>query len=330
MEREPFMDYGEVLVTGGTGFVGRHVCRALIARGYVPRLLVRVGSEEKIPPDIRERCRVTLGDVTNRESVENAVQCVDAVVHLVGIIREVPSNGITFEKLHVAATRNIVWAAQRWEATRFIHMSALGVGPEGVTPYLETKRQAEEIVRDSGLQYTIFRPSVIFGEGDHFIGELARLLPRLPFVPVVGDGAYRLQPVYAGDVARGFAEALLRPKTAGRTFEVGGPGLFTYDELLDAIAAASGRSARKVHVPVPLVRTAVRLMERFERFPVTDDQITMLLKGSVCFSRPYYDDFGFEPLSLADFLAGKRPAPPREEKPAADPPLPARSSRKAA
>ncbi len=317
MERAPFMDYREVLVTGATGFVGRHVCRALIDAGCVPRLLVRTGSEGRIPPDVRERCRVTPGDATNRESAENAVQCVDAVVHLVGIIREVPARGITFEKLHVDATRNLVWAADRWGVGRFLHMSALGAGPGGGTPYFETKWRAEQIVRESGLPYTIFRPSVIFGRGDHFIGELARMLPRLPAVPVVGDGQYRLQPVHAGDVARGFAEALSRPETAGRTFEVGGPDRFTYDELIDAVAAAAGRTARKLHVPLPLVRSVVRRMDGFDRFPVTDDQIAMLLKESVCDPRPFYDAFGFEPLSLSAFLSG-RGEPSRPQAAAAD------------
>jgi NADH dehydrogenase len=261
--------------------------------------------------------------------MENAAQCVDAVVHLVGIIREVPSKGTTFEKLHVAATRNAVRAAERWEVARFIHMSALGAGPEGGTPYFETKWRAEEIVRRSGLQFTIFRPSIIFGEGDHFIGELVRLLPRFPVIPVIGDGQYRLQPVHAGDVARGFAEALARPETAGRTFEVGGPDRLTYDGLLDAVAAAAGRAVRKVHVPLPLVRAAVSLMERSERSPVTNDQIRMLLKESVCDSRPFHDAFGFDPLSLPDYLAGKGPAKPHEEKPAAGAP-PSSSARKAA
>jgi NADH dehydrogenase len=137
------MDYREVLVTGGTGFVGIHVCRALIARGLLPRLLVRRGSEGKIPDDVRKACRVTPGDATDREAVEYAAQGTKMIVHLLGIIREFPERDITFERLHVAATRNVVDAARRWEISRFVHMSALGARPGGPTGYFDSKGRAE-------------------------------------------------------------------------------------------------------------------------------------------------------------------------------------------
>src|SRR3990172_7871876 len=147
MEKVPFLDFKEVLVTGGTGFLGRHVCRALISRGYLPRLLVRVGSEGRIPEDIRRACRVTPGDVTNREF---------------------PARGITFEKAHVEATRNAVHAAKVWRIPRFVHVSALGAAPGGPGRYFDSKGKAEEIVRQSVLAWTIFRPTGIFGPGDQF------------------------------------------------------------------------------------------------------------------------------------------------------------------
>lgn len=298
------MDYREVLVTGGTGFVGPHVCRALIARGFLPRLLVRVGSEGHVPEDVRKACRITLGDATDREFVENAAQGTMAVVHLVGIIREYPERGITFEKLHVDATRYAVDAAKRWEISRFIHMSALGARPGGQTKYFDSKGRAEEYVRRSGLEWTVFRPSVIFGPGDAFINELARILRRAPAVPVPGDGTYRLQPVFVGDVAKGFADALSMPETAGRVFEVGGPEALSYGALLDRIAASIGCRARKFHVPLSLLRPAVRTLERFEKFPLTTEQLEMLLAENVCESEPFYSAFGFSPQQLTDYLSG--------------------------
>ncbi|PWB66993.1 MAG: nucleoside-diphosphate sugar epimerase [Deltaproteobacteria bacterium] len=298
------MDYREVLVTGGTGFVGTHVCRALIARGYLPRLLVREGSEGRIPADVRSACRVTPGDVTNRESVEYAVQGTMAVVHLVGIIREIPKQHVTFERLHVIATRNVVDAARRWEVSRLIHMSALGALPGGPTGYFDTKGRSEEIVRQSGIPWTIFRPSVIFGPGDQFINELAGILRIAPVVPVPGDGTFRLQPVFIGDVAKGFTDALLAPGTEGKVFDVGGPERFSYNELLDKVAASVGRRARKVHVPLSLLRPAVSRLQRFGRFPLTTDQLEMLLGESICDPAPFYSAFGFDPLSLSDYLTG--------------------------
>jgi NADH dehydrogenase len=298
------MDYREVLVTGGTGFVGTHVCRALIARGFLPRLLVRVGSELRIPEDVRNACRVTLGDVTDREAVEYAAQGTMAIVHLVGIIREFPGQGVTFERLHVGATRNAVDAARRWEISRFVHMSALGARPGGPTGYFESKGRAEEYVRRSGLSWTIFRPSVIFGPGDQFLNELAAILRKAPFVPVPGDGSYRLQPVFIGDVAKGFTDALLSPGMEGRVFEAGGPERFSYNELLDKVAESIGRRARKVHVPFPILRPVVRRLQRLKKFPLTTDQLEMLLAESICDPEPFFSAFGFTPLSLSDYLAG--------------------------
>lgn len=309
-----FMDYREVLVTGGTGFVGRHVCRALIARGLLPRLLIRGDSEGKVPADIREKGRITLGDVTDRESVEYAMQGTSAVIHLVGIIREFPSKGITFERLHVAGTKNVVDAAIRWGIPRLVHMSALGARAGGPTRYFDTKGRAEECVRSSGLAWTIFRPSLIFGPGDQFVNELGRLLRIAPFFPVPGDGKYQLQPVFVGDVAKGFADAVLRPETAGKTFEIGGPERFSYNELLDLVASSNGGSARKIHVPLSLIRPIVRRMERSAKFPLTTEQLEMLIQGNTCDSGSFYSEYRFNPLSLSAYLSGGGKSQPKEGK----------------
>ncbi|GAB4366066.1 MAG: NAD(P)H-binding protein [Deltaproteobacteria bacterium] len=300
--RAPFLQFREVLVTGGGGFVGRHVCRALAARGFLPRILVRPGSEGKIPEDLRKACRITPGDATVREFVENAAQGTDAIVHLVGIIREFPAKGITFEKLHVDATRNALHAARKWGITRFVHMSALGAEPGGITAYFDTKGRAEELVRGSGLDWTIFRPSVIFGPEDRFINELSAAIRKAPFLPVAGDGRYRLQPVFVGDVARGFADAVSRTDLTGKIFEVGGPEKFSYNELLDRIAASVGRKVRRVHIPVSRMARLVRLLSRFEKFPVTVDQLAMLLAESACDETAFYEAFSFTPFPLTAYL----------------------------
>ena len=303
MEKVPFLDFKEVLVTGGTGFLGRHVCRALISRGYLPRLLVRVGSEGRIPEDIRRACRVTPGDVTNREFVENAAQSTEAIVHLAGIIREFPARGITFEKAHVEATRNAVHAAKVWRIPRFVHVSALGAAPGGPGRYFDSKGKAEEIVRQSGLAWTIFRPTGIFGPGDQFFTELGRAVRRAPFVPVPGDGEFLLQPVFVGDVVKGIVDCLPRPDTETIAFDVGGPERFPYNELVDRIAAAAGVRVRKVNIPVSRLRRAVRFFSRFEKFPLTPDMLDVLLAGNTCDCGPYYSAFGFTPLPLSGYLA---------------------------
>lgn len=303
MEKVPFLDYREVLVTGGTGFLGRHVCRALIAHGFLPRLLVRVGSEERIPEDVRRACRVTPGDVTIREFVENAAQSTQAIVHLAGIIREYPEQGVTFEKVHVEGTKNVVHAAKIWGIPRLVHVSALGATAGGPGNYFDSKGRAEEIVRRSGLSWTILRPSGIFGPGDQFFSELERAVRRAPFLPVPGDGKFLLQPVFVGDVVKGIVDALTAPGAERRSFDVAGPERFPYVELIDRIASAAGVRVRTVHIPVPRLRRVVRFLSRFEKFPLTQDMIDVLLAGNTCDPDPYFSALGLEPVPLSGYLA---------------------------
>lgn len=302
MEKVPFLDYREVLVTGGTGFLGRHVCRALIARGYLPRLLVRVGSEGRIPEDIRRAGRVTPGDVTNREFVEMAAQSTEAIVHLAGIIREFPADDVTFEKVHVESTRHVVHAAKFWGIPRLVHVSALGAAPGDPGSYFDSKGRAEEIVRRSGLAWTIFRPSGIFGPGDRFLTELGRAVRHAPVLPVPGDGKFLLQPVFVGDVVKGIADCLNRPGTETRAFDVVGPERFTYGELVDRIAAAAGCRVRKVPISVPRIRRAVRFLSRFEKFPLSPEMLDVLLAGNTGDGGPYASAFGLTLLRLSEYI----------------------------
>jgi len=303
MEKVPFLDYREVLVTGGTGFLGKAVCRALISRGYLPRLLVRIGSEGTLPDDIRRASRVTPGDITNRECVENAAQSTNAIVHLAGIIREGPGKDITFEKVHVEGTRNAVHAAKLWRIPRFVHVSALGAAPGGPGGYFDSKGRAEEIVRQSRLSWTVFRPSGIFGPGDRFIGELGRVLRKAPVLPVPGDDDFLLQPVFVGDVVKGIVDCLARPDTETTAFDVGGPERFTFNELVDRIAAAAGVRVRTVRVPIPRIRRPARFFSRHQKFPLPADMLDGLLAGNTCDSGPYYAAFGLTPFPLSGYLA---------------------------
>jgi uncharacterized protein YbjT (DUF2867 family) len=302
MRKVPFLEYREVLVTGGTGFLGRHVCRALIARGVIPRLLVRIGSEGRIPEDVRRACRVTPGDVTNRECVENAAQSTGAIVHLAGIIREFPARGETFEKVHVEATRHAVQAGKRWRIERFVHVSALGAAAGAPSGYFDSKGRAEEIVKNSGLSWTIIRPAGIFGPGDQFFTGLGRTVRRAPVLPVPGDGKFLLQPVFVGDVVKGIADCLARPDTEKRAFDVGGPERFPYNELVDRIAAKAGVRVRKAHISVPRIRRATRFLSRFGKFPLAPEMLDVLLAGSTCDSGPYFSTFGLEPMPVSAYL----------------------------
>jgi NADH dehydrogenase len=291
-----------VLVTGGTGFVGRSVVAALLRRGHQVRCLVRPGSARRRAAP--SGASAVPGDVTEPGSLPAALAGVEAVVHLVGIIREQPGRGVTFDRLHTEATRNVVAAAGAGGVRRLVHMSGLGTRPEARSRYHQTKWAAEQAVRESGLDWTIFRPSVIFGPGDGFVSLLARLVRWLPVVPVVGDGRNRLQPVAVGDVAEGFARAVERPATAGAVFEVGGPRPYTFDEALDEVGAALGRRrVPKLHHPVGLMAPVVRVLEGIPLFPLTSDQLLMLREHNTCDPGPWARALDLSPV---EFAAGIR------------------------
>jgi uncharacterized protein YbjT (DUF2867 family) len=291
----------KVFVTGGTGFVGRAVIQALRANGYAVRCLVRRGSER----DLRgfgaiERVE---GDIMARQTLDEGISGCDAVVHLVGIIRERSAIGSTFERVHVQGTQNVLDAAVAAGVRRYTHMSALGTRQSARSHYHRTKWAAEEIVRSSPLPWTIFRPSVIYGRGDQFVTMLSGMIERLPVVPVIGNGRQRLQPVPVEQVAQGFARALTLETTVKQTYDVGGPDAVSLVELLDEIALAMGRRRPlKAHIPIGLVRPVTRLLHHFPAFPLTPDQLLMLEEENTCDPAAFFSTFALPPTRLADGL----------------------------
>ncbi len=297
-----------VLVTGATGFVGREVVRELLERGHEVRALVRRRAARKRWNG--KGVEVFVGDCLAPGTVTPAVAGCDAVIHLVGIIREFPGRGVTFERVHVQATRNLVDQAKAAGVKRYLHMSALGARPAPADRYHVTNFQADEYVRASGLTYTIFRPSIIYGPRDRSINLFVRQIQRLGFLTIIGDGQYQLQPVPVGIVARAFALALELPGTENRVYDVGGPEPLTFDAIIDTIAGVLGRRVKKFHQPVWCMRVAAHLCGRFRWFPLTTGQLRMLLEGSTCDPAAFYQDFGLTPIAfsegLAMYLPGKR------------------------
>jgi len=284
----------KVFITGGSGFVGREVIRQLIEQGHQVRALTHRNDH---PLD--DEVETIRGDTTVAESLSGALSDCAAVIHLVGIIREFPSKGITFAKLHVESTRNMLRAAAEQRVHRFLHMSANGVRAAAVTDYHKTKWAAEDAVRSSNLDWTIFRPSLIYGAQDQFVNMLARLIRALPLVPVIGDGCYRLQPVSVTDVATGFVKALKIADSIGQCYHCGGPESFSYDEILDQIGQALGKTpVRKLHHPLVLMKPVIAVLQSFPWFPMTSDQLQMLLEENVCDPEPWRTALDLE---LKDF-----------------------------
>ena len=279
----------KILLTGGTGFVGRSLRRALKAQGHDVRLLVRTQSTGKIDP--REGLEVLAGDVLDTHACLRAVDGCDALVHLIGIRREQPHDGITYEAMHTEATYGVVDAARRSKVERVIFMSALGARPDAPSGYHRTKFEAEEIVRKSGMRWTIFRPSIIFGEGDEFHPLVADLVHR-PIVPVIDGAKSLLQPVSVANVVGPMARTLSMPETQGKIFEVGGPERIAFIDIMYKVARHYGVWPNTMSVSSRFARPAVKFAQRFRSFPLTYDELLMLLEDNVCDASAFTSTFG--------------------------------------
>lgn len=278
----------QVAIIGGTGFVGGYVVDALVEAGHTPVLLVRPGSESKVRRP--GHCRLVSGELDSPEALAQTVTGADAMIYLVGILREFPRRGVTFERLqHEGAVRSFEAAAAAG-VPRVVLMSANGVS-ERRTPYQDTKYRAERALEASGLAYTIFRPSVIFGDPRgtmEFATQLYRDMIRPP-LPAVrfrsltgpGDGRIRMSPVHATDVAAAFVAALTDPALDGETVALGGPEILTWGDMLERVGQAAGKRKLMLPMPLELMRAGAALLDRFEFFPVTSDQLTMLKQGNV-------------------------------------------------
>jgi len=271
-----------LFITGATGFVGTGIMRALgrgvgqAPSGGFANMAIR--SLIRKPGDSPAGVEPVVGDVTDPETLWGKMDGIDTVIHLVGIIEE--HGDVSFDAIIRQGTENIVQEASRAGVRHFILMSALGAHDNPDYPYHQAKFRAEQVVKASGLSYTIFRPSVIFGKGDGFITVLAGLVRSFPIIPVVGSGESKFQPVQLDDVGSAFAYAVAHPaETSDKSYDLGGAKPYTYEEMLDVIAAELGKKKPKVHVPLGLMKPVVRLsspLPKALRPPVTMEQLKML------------------------------------------------------
>ena len=319
----------KVLVTGGTGFVGREVVRQLTAAAHEVWLwtragtLVAVGQPSRLPPPQSPSRLVAAGKISETPAggtpagtaagrdacptTETNLTGFDAIIHLAGIINEVGDQ--TFENVHTRLTEKIVTLAKRTGVKRFLHISALGTRANATARYHQTKWAAEEIVRASGLDWTIFRPSIIYGPGDGFVNLFARLARFSPVVPLIGGGRTKFQPVSVENVARCFVAALNEPAACGKVFNLAGEDVLTMREMVETVLRVTRRRRLLLPLPFAIARTQAALAEFcFAKLlrrppPLNRDQVTMLREDNVSDTHQADELFGLRHEPFAEAIA---------------------------
>lgn len=301
------MKLDSVCVIGGSGFVGRHIVH-LLARENV-RVRVPTRRRERVKDDLilLPTAEVPEADVHDPATLDRMVAGCDAVVHLVGILHAVGDAG--FARVHTDLPRRVIEACQRNGVRRYVHMSALNASADGPSEYLRSKGEAEKLVKASGLDWTIFRPSVIFGRGDSFLNMFAAVLRLAPVLPLACPDA-RFQPVWVEDVARAFVGCLTDARTFGQAYDLCGPKVYTLRELVQYVGRVTGRQRPVIGLNDRLSYLQARLMEFSPIKVMTRDNYYSMKIDSVCHCG-FPPVLGFEPTALEavapEYLGGQTP-----------------------
>lgn len=310
-------------VFGGSGFIGRYVVKRLTHQGYVVRAAVRdpEGALFLKPMGAVGQVVPLYASLANEATVQRAVEGASIVVNLVGILAE--SGAATFQAVHADGAGRVARLAAAAGVSRLVHLSAIGADPASPSKYGSSKAAGEQAVRQAFPAATILRPSVVFGAEDAFFNRFASMAQLLPFMPVI-SGATRLQPVYVGDVADAVMAALTRADASGAIYELGGPRVWTFREILAFILKETHRNKRLVDIPMGLARLQAGLMEMLPGKPLTRDQLLMLSRDNVVTpGMPGLHELGIVPtpaeLIVPGYLrrfqpgGGRRPALPVEQ-----------------
>ncbi|MDZ4761945.1 MAG: complex I NDUFA9 subunit family protein [Alphaproteobacteria bacterium] len=297
-----------VTVFGGSGFVGRHVVRALCKQGWRVRVAMRrphLGGDLRLSGDVGQ-VQLVQANVRNRPSIERALEGVEAVVNLVGILAE--RDAQSFQGTQALGARNIAALAAQAGVRRYVFVSAIGASPDSRAVYARTKAEGEASTREAIPTATILRSSIMFGQEDGFFTRFAEMARITPVLPLIG-GSTRFAPVYVGDVAAGVAAALARPDAQGRTYELGGPRSYTMKELLLYIMWVTDRPRFLLPIPflfaAPLGYTlgALSRLPLLGPAPITGDQVQMLKQDNVpAAGVPGLSDLGITTLESVETI----------------------------
>ena len=291
----------KVLVAGGTGFIGQYLCEELHDRGHDVTALARTPDDDKLPDGVE----IALGDITAYDSIVDAFEGMDAVVNFVSPSPlTIPRGGNDmYERIHLGGTEHCIMAAEEQGVDRFVQISGLGADPDGDTHYIRAKGRAENRVRESALDWTIFRPSVVFGDGAEFLSFTLKLTP--PVVALLpGGGKTRFQPIFVEDFVSIVADALEDDGHAGESYEVGGPEVLTLADVATLARKARGQSVKILPVPMALAGLGLAVGELIPRFPMGMDQYRSLRFDNTVDGNDI-ELFGYDEddlLTLAEYL----------------------------
>jgi uncharacterized protein YbjT (DUF2867 family) len=275
------MRSGRTAVLGGSGFIGRYVVKRLAARGDVIAVGCRNAEQAKFLKPLGDVGQIVPLNIAigNEELLPAFLAGNDTLVNCVGILQEKGSQ--TFDLVHHSGPARLARFAREAGVERFVHFSAIGADSRSSSAYARTKAAGEQAVRDAFPTVTILRPSVVFGPEDQFFNRFAAIAMFSPVLPLIGGGETRFQPVYVGDVADSVVKCLEDPVTAGRLYELGGPKIYTFRELLDLLLSEIRRKRRFLDVPFGLAAAQARLMSILPNPPLTPDQVEMLKRDNV-------------------------------------------------
>ena len=297
-----------IFLTGGSGFVGSHVLPALLEAGHevvalarTPRAAAAISQRNAAHA---ARLTTRIGDVTDPATLPAALAGCDAVVHLVALPRDW-NKGADLLRVNTAGTESLIAAASATGVTRFVHLGALGVQDREELHYAKSKARAERAVRESSLDWTILKPSLIWGERDGFFNIVAALVKiPAPAVPVPGNGKSRFQPGWVGDVARAVVQVLGDPRSVRRSYELGGPRYWTYTEITQEVARALGKRRIVIPMPVPLISLVAGASEAIRLpFPVATDQLRQLALDNIGATDAVERELGFVPRDMGGRLS---------------------------
>ena len=299
-----------ILVTGAGGFVGRHVVKALLDRGCKVRCLVRsTDAAVNLLPDPVD---IVLGNVNDKKSLKEACQGVLVIIHLIAVIREHGED--TFDKINVEGTKNLVEVAENSGVSQFLHLSALGACDDPAYKYAYSKWQGEEFVKNSKLNWIVFRPSVIYGEGFGFLDRMLQSVHMAPppLVPVPGNGKTLFQPISVSDLVECIMKTLLNDIAWNKVYEIGGPQHLSYREILDILLNHLELKRMKIYIPSILLKLVVPIMSYVLKDPpVTGVELKQMKLNNTTALDAVERYFGFKPMPLMDgikYLPKTKPA----------------------